>query len=151
MKKAGCLRILLFCSPDNDRNTMTDAPELIKRLIKIEPEFFAYMCEEISWWFQSDGSISVHGIFIVLSHYVAEDLENVCVIDYKKLFQEIELLISDSNEDVANATATCFIENLQNRSDKIDPLLWTHYLGQESKEYAIAWDKFTGAKTSGLY
>lgn len=56
------------------------------------------------------------------------------------------------DEDVQTAAATCFLENLMNRTPElIDPQRFVPLLGHESKEYCRAWDEFCGVRTEGLW
>ena len=73
--------------------------------------------------------------------------------ELKEIFTFIEHLLHEGSKEVKDAAATCFLENLINisSSGRISALKFVHMLGQESKEYCIAWDEFTGVKTEGLY
>ena len=93
----------------------------------------------------------------VLTSYVA-DILNVCLsIEKKKeikdIFALIEIFMNKGNQDVQDAAATCFLENLINYTSagRLKPESFLCYLGPESKKYCKAWDEFTGVKTEGLW
>lgn len=71
----------------------------------------------------------------------------------KKLFNFIELCVTQGDESVQTAATTCFLENLQNSMDEeeIIKASFVKLLGPESRDFCIAWDEFTGCKTPGLY
>ncbi len=71
--------------------------------------------------------------------------------DYGKLFALVETYIAGGQQDLRDAAATCFIENLQNVSDNVDSELWVPYTGKATRQFALAWDEFTGVKTNALY
>lgn len=99
------------------------------------------------------GDTSVCGVMNEFSYYVKELLmtkqQNIPLI--KDVCNYIEYLLRHGDEDVQNAAATCFLENLMNITpEQIDPKHYIPYLGPLSKEYCRAWDEFTGIKTKGL-
>ena len=68
-----------------------------------------------------------------------------------EIFTYMEFLLINGDDDVQNAAATCFLENILNRTpEQIDPKRYVDYLGPESRKYCQAWDEFTGVKTEGL-
>lgn len=69
----------------------------------------------------------------------------------EEIFQYIEFLMVNGDEDTQTAVATCFLENILNVTpSQIDPKCFLLYLGPQSKEYCRAWDSFTGVQTEGL-
>jgi hypothetical protein len=64
----------------------------------------------------------------------------------------IEHLMLQGDDAVKDAVATCFLENLINRTSAgdIPAANFVHLLGPESVAYCKAWDEFTGVKTEGL-
>lgn len=69
----------------------------------------------------------------------------------KEIFNYIEFLLVNGDEDVQNIASTCFLENILNVTPtQIDPKHYVGYLGVESRKFCRAWDEFTGVKTEGL-
>jgi hypothetical protein len=97
-------------------------------------------------------------IMVTLGGYV-EDILNSSVIhtekkqEIKEIFSLIEFFMVKGNQDVQDAAATCFLENLINSASwgPLKPESFLCYLGPESKKYCKAWDEFTGVKTEGLW
>lgn len=58
----------------------------------------------------------------------------------------------EGDQEVQDAAATCFLENLQHQVDvgKVPGALSSSLLGSESRDYCKAWDEFTGVKTKEL-
>lgn len=90
----------------------------------------------------------------VFSHFISDSLnKNIYHLDFKKVFNFIEFLLSDGDADVQNAATTQFLENLINRTSSgvLDPKKFISLLGPRSCEFCKAWDEFTGVKTEGLW
>lgn len=69
----------------------------------------------------------------------------------KEIFNYMEYLLINGDEDVQTVVATCFLESILNVTPtKIDPKRFVDYLGIESRKHCRAWDEFTGVKTEGL-
>ena len=130
---------------------MIGSDALLNRLVELCPDFKPTWDDERFMWAGEGEAPSVYGVFSAFSHYVAERLEKRDVDGLAAVFDFAEKAVADSDEDLANAAATCFLENLINRvPESIDPDLLVPLLGHESKEYCRAWDKFTGVTTKGL-
>jgi len=125
--------------------------EHFKNLIELFPDFKALWESNNNYFKEDNGSYTIHGLFSEFSHLVSERLESGNTEKMKELFDYIEEIASNGNEDEQNAVCTCFLENILNRiPQKIDPKYFVPFLGKCSKDYCIAWDKFTGIKTKGL-
>lgn len=63
------------------------------------------------------------------------------------------MLLREGNQDVQDAAATCFLENILNydSAGRLKASSFVHLLGTESKAYCKARDEFTGVKTPGLW
>lgn len=88
------------------------------------------------------------------SHFISDSLNNnVYHLNFEKVFNFIEFLMIEGDNEVKNAAATQFLENLINRtsSGELDPKKFVHLLGPKSREYCKAWDEFTDVKTEGLW
>ena len=84
------------------------------------------------------------------SHYIidliADDSKNNHQKEIELTFIFIEKLMNEGTEEVQEAAATCFLENLLNAVswDTILASSFVPLLGPESKKYCRAWDEFTG-------
>lgn len=68
------------------------------------------------------------------------------------VFDVAERLMVEGDNEVKDAVATCFLENLLNvaSAGRIDASKFVDLLGPESRAYCRAWDEFTGVHTEGL-
>lgn len=71
--------------------------------------------------------------------------------ELQEIFDHIEHLLNFGDKDVQDAAATCFLENISNRTPSIPASSFVPFLGKESKAYLKAWDEFIGLKTEGLW
>lgn len=96
---------------------------------------------------------SLHGEMSEFSDYVSELLQKNTDPQYiKNIFNFMEYLLSEGDDMVQNAVATCFLENILNITPRdIKPQTYVPFLGKQSREYCKAWDKFTGVFTPGLW
>ncbi len=95
-------------------------------------------------------------VFSTFSDYIADNLkENNVRIDFVKVFDFVEMLLKEGDQETQDSAATCFLENLINFTSSLDdtlpPKTFVHLLGPESRAYCKAWDEFTGVKTEGLW
>lgn len=86
------------------------------------------------------------------SDYVAEQINHGERDNLKTIFDLIEEMITEGDQDVQDVVATCFLENLINlaSANKLYSPDFVPFLGPNSREYCKAWDRFTGVKTEGL-
>jgi hypothetical protein len=92
---------------------------------------------------------------LVMAAYAAtvcqhiSDLSTIC---RRTIFEAVEDIMTDGEDDAKDAVATSFLEGLQARAscgsfnfrdvaDLLDP---------KSRDYCREWDKFTGVETPGL-
>jgi hypothetical protein len=72
--------------------------------------------------------------------------------EIKKIFDFVEYLLLEGDDDVQTAMTTAFLEYLVSKDpDEIQFSKFAKYLGENSIGYCRAWDKFTGVKTKGLW
>lgn len=74
-------------------------------------------------------------------------------VNSQKVFDFIEMLMQNGDQDVIDIAATCFLENLINYTSwgNLEAAKFVHLLGKKSKEFCKGWDEFTGVKTPGLW
>lgn len=130
---------------------MKTGQEIIAELVVAEPQFVHYLREDVDDWLQDDGAISLCMVFTSLTNFVLADLAGEHRYNYEKIFALVENYIAGGEQALRNAAATCFIENLQNTSGRMDPGLWVPYAGRQTRKFALAWDEFSGLKTQALY
>ena len=102
-------------------------------------------------------SMKLCGVMNALTCY-AEDILNMSYITIEKqqkiekIFSVIEFFLNEGDNNVKDASATCFLENLLNdaSSGRVKSEMFVHYLGIKSIAYCKAWDEFTAVKTKGL-
>lgn len=113
----------------------------LKELTEFIPKFSDYWISDESLFNSGDNS-TVHGVFCEFSSLVIVRLENESLECPEKLFLYIESVIATGGEP-ANATCTCFLENIFNRiPSSINPEKVLPYLGHYSAEYYQAWNDF---------
>ncbi|MCP4341392.1 MAG: hypothetical protein GY799_21555 [Desulfobulbaceae bacterium] len=120
-------------------------------ILKEIPEFDTSWRLHLDYW--EDEIPGLCNDMNAFAKYVTEILQHKSKNDYlEKIFAVVELLISDGDDSIKDATATCFIETLLNKASsmEVDSGDFVPFLGPESRAYAKAWDKFTGIVTKGL-
>jgi hypothetical protein len=129
----------------------SESTQLLADLMVLRPDFTEMWADEAYLWEDNKGNFSPCGIFAVFSHYMAEVLNASKHQSVGDVFEFVEDCMHQSN-DMATGVATCFLENLMNRTPgKIDPDSFIPLLGPRSREYCRAWDDFCGVKTKGLW
>jgi hypothetical protein len=89
--------------------------------------------------------------FSELSDFVIAKLQSGATDGLRVLLETVERLMVEGDEEVKDAAATCFLENLMNATpDRISPAAVVPLLGPESRNFCRAWDRFCGLKTPGL-
>jgi hypothetical protein len=133
---------------------MTTTPdEVFRDMLELCPQFELTWADEQYLWINDEGKFTFCGVFSAFSHYVATVLmsNEPSRQELAAVFQYIEKRMHD-NEDIRTAAATCFLENLMNRTpERIDPKRFVPLLGEESRDYCRAWDEFCDVRTEGLW
>jgi hypothetical protein len=84
--------------------------------------------------------------------YTIDIIHSNNAIGIKKIFDFVEYLLHEGDDDVQTAITTSFLEYLMSKDpDEIQFSKFAKYLGENSIGYCRAWDKFTGVKTKGLW
>jgi hypothetical protein len=128
---------------------MIEPQEILPTLVQCCPDFYGRLTSTVENWLVEDGSISPCALMTELEGFVATRLRRDEYDYLSEIFALIERYMLEGSQDVRDAAATCFLENLINQSG-LDSTLWTSLLGKESRECCKAWDNFTGVKTPGL-
>jgi hypothetical protein len=126
--------------------------DLLRELLKLCPEFYkTWQDEAYLWTDEDDGTFTHCGVFAAFSHHIADILKTTEQPQLESVFRYVEICMND-NDDVGRAAATCFLENVMNRTPElIDPGQFVPLLGPKSKDYCRAWDQFCGVRTAGLW
>ena len=131
---------------------MSVAETIKAELVALCPDFAAVWDDECDLWTSDDGSFTVHGVFGVFSHYIADRLTRRADPELRKVFEYVESKLADDDSEVGNAACTCFLENLMNRvPETIPPRHIVPLLGPKSRQFCRAWDQWCGMKTKGLW
>ena len=119
---------------------MNNSANLMNEILALCPSFKEAWDGESGLWCKSDGTYTCHGLFAVLSHHVAGLLEHQDAGCLGALFRWIEEKLAGSNDEVANAATTCFLENLMNRvPEKFEFASIESMLGPESRRFCRAY------------
>lgn len=125
--------------------TDDDCISLIKEKF---PEFLSYWQSYINYW-GSDLGLTIQ--MLPFSEYTLEVIKSNNQNEIRKIFDFVEFLICNGDESVQNAITTSFLESLLNKDPgEIKFSHFSNFLGENTINYCIAWDKFTGVKTEGL-
>jgi hypothetical protein len=133
---------------------MLSETTVVKIIFDHYPDFIPFRENEINdvW---KDSPPGIHLEMIIFSDFMRNILENNQEDSEKtkQTFLFIEQFMSDGTEEVQEAVATCFLENLINAISRgrIPAASFVPLLGPESKKYCKAWDEFSKAKTEGLW
>lgn len=74
--------------------------------------FEAFWEAERKWHSNELGHISIHGVFSVLSEFVASNFEQIPDNQQQDLWEWIDWQHSSSEKDRTEAVVTCFLENI---------------------------------------
>ncbi len=115
------------------------------------PEFLIYWEQYKKLWGNEESGF--YNDMSEFSHYIIDALvrKQADTAQIREIFNFVEYLLVNGDDDVKNALSTCVLENILNQTDQIDPADFVPFLGNESREYCKAWDQFTGLKTEGLW
>src|SRR5688500_19641945 len=85
---------------------------LMEELLVLCPGFAEAWDDEGELWCEPDGSRTFHGLLTVLSHHVAELLEEGKVDGLRSLFEWVERQLAGPDPSLADAVQTSFLGNL---------------------------------------
>lgn len=129
---------------------MIDEPKCSQIMFDLIPEFETRWATYLKTWGEDCGGLCVRcsefaGLAIEKFHRMSQT-------ERKLLFGTVELFLTEGDEDVQDAVATCFLEDIASAvyENKVSAKLLVPLLGEESRAYCKAWDEFTGVKTPGL-
>ena len=127
---------------------MISGNELIPLLVKSYPGFRDRLVDSADSWLWDTGEISLFAVFRALSPLVVENFSSGEFNGADTLFEAIERCITDGDEQVSTAATTGFLESVI--GNKEIGHLAVSFMGERSRNYCRAWEKFIGASTPGL-
>ncbi|MBP0021157.1 MAG: hypothetical protein J7647_26845 [Cyanobacteria bacterium SBLK] len=121
--------------------------DCMKQILEQIPDFHSAWSQYCEYW--GDDCPGLCSDLTEFSDFVITLLQNNKHSVLSKIFSIIEHLMVHGDEEVKDAVATCFLENLLNETSfgTINANEFMHFLGTESDRYCKEWDDFTGVST----
>ncbi|MEM9538602.1 MAG: hypothetical protein AAGA60_03720 [Cyanobacteria bacterium P01_E01_bin.42] len=121
--------------------------DCMKQILEQIPDFHSAWSQYCEYW--GDDCPGLCSDLTEFSDFVIMLLQNNKHSVLSKIFLIIENLMLRGDEEVKDAVATCFLENLLNETSfgTINVNEFVHFLGEESYRYCKEWDDFTGVST----
>jgi hypothetical protein len=124
--------------------------QAVALVLSAAPEFRPVLESFRAEW--ADEALGLCSEFSELSDFVIAKLHSGATEGLQVLFEAVERLMVEGDEEVKDAAATCFLENLMNATpDRISPAAFVPLLGAESRVFCRSWDEFCGLRTPGLW
>ena len=130
---------------------MIEANNLIAFLVQSYPPVRDQLVKTVDDWLGDDGNTRPCMVMSAVGWLVEERLGKGEYEGADRLFDLVDRILIEGSPALREAASTCFLENLMNRAESLDPQLYVPLLGPASREYCRAWDEFAGVKTAGLY
>lgn len=133
-----------------DKQLDLDGLEAARLMAALSPETQRRFdkCVSLGW----SGLEQATQAFRAIGVAIGSKRERISEPNKKKLFSFVEQLLKRGSPEVANAVATCLLEQIWTAAQTggfdfgdIDP-----YIGSEARGYLVAWDDFNKTKTEGL-
>ena len=84
--------------------------------------------------------------------YTVDAIKSNNEAEIEKIFNFVEFLLCNGDDDVQTAITTSYLEALMSKDpEEIQFIHFAKYLGKNCREYCKAWDEFTGVRTKGLW
>ena len=115
--------------------------DLLDRLVELIPDFETDWTGPGNCSRHEDGTFTLHGVFNEFSHFFREHYAKFGGDRIAALGAFISRCMSSNDDDLDNATATCFIENIAN--EKSGKALAQHFTG----EAQAFWRRWTGCNS----
>lgn len=122
----------------------------IELVLGTVPEFEPAWQAHLKFWGNDKAGLSND-----LAEFASYLIDNIdCLSSGKRedIFLLVERCLSEGDDAVKDAVATCFLENLLNAvsEKRIEASSFVKFLGAKSRTFCEAWDDFTGLNTPGL-
>ncbi len=123
---------------------MIHAKESMGLVVEAAPDFIPILVAHRSKWTEEENSHSME--VSEFSRHVVRLITEDRKKNLAPIFSVIEQLMTEGDDEVKDAVATCFLENLINRasSGEFDRSELVPLLGPNSRAYCEAWDEFCG-------
>jgi len=131
-----------------ENHAVIEARDLLTLLLPAYPGLRTHVVDSADLWLGDAGEIRACSLFSAVADLVKDRFNAFQFEGTERLFNLVELCLVQGTQDVRDAAATCFLENLINRPDT--SAIAVAYMGPKSVEYCRAWDRFTGITTPGL-
>lgn len=139
-----------FVATDELVMTFSTVKALV-RMLKLTPGFRKNW-EEVTYTASTERPIRATPLFTIYSRYIAQRLIAKDLEGMEPVFKYIEEALTGQDDDISNAAAVSFLENLLNRTpSEIAPEVLVPLLGPQSRVFCRAWDEWTGVRTPGLW
>lgn len=127
-----------------------ESKEALLRFGKLHGFFAEAIANARTEWEPEDPPITV--VMSTLGRALASGVQECKQTDLKRVFDLVESLLTDGQDEVKNAVATGFLESLLSESSasKFDFRRIATFLGKQAIRYCREWDKFTGCRTPGI-
>ncbi len=110
--------------------------EILQRLVAILPSFGTYWEAPDNYHQDDDGSFTPCGAFSECSHFVRERYETLTAGQLDELAKFIERCMTLRDTQLADAAATCFLENLTGERFSAD---FQRHLSGEALKFFKGW------------
>ena len=124
--------------------------ECMKLILSKVPEFEAAWRDHLNYWEGEEAGLS--NDVAEFSRFVVRNIATMEEAKKQEVFSLIEFLLTEGDEVVKTAVATCFLENLMNAmsANRLSHEDFVPFLRKKSRAHCKAWDEFTGVTTPGL-
>jgi hypothetical protein len=87
-----------------------------------------------------------------MARSLAKEIDRIPLDRLLAVFEFVEKLVGSDEEEISTVAATGFLEALlaEASGERLDFRRVAPLLGEESRKYCRAWDRFTGVSTVGL-
>lgn len=126
---------------------MISKPDVMDAILEQVPAFQECWEMHLSYWGGEDAGLC--NDMAAFSHYVVDLIGSGHLGSLDVIFDLVERFLQEGDQEVQDAVATCFLENLLNASSagKVDISRFFSLLGIESRAYCRAWNRYTGVHT----
>ena len=128
--------------------TTSDA---LKELVHLDESFASALAESQSEC--GDEELLLVALMGDFAHTIVDQVDSKTPAQMQRLFQYLEALMQEGEEDMQTAIATGFLESLLSASSsgRLDFARIVSFLGPLSRQYCKDWDEFTGCFTPSLW
>ncbi len=132
---------------------MIHRADCLRKILELAPGFQEQWNRYLDEWKDEKDTPGLSIDLMEFAGYLYEQFDFLPQDQLIKIFNYVEILMLEGDQEVQDATATCFLEALQNAISlkKISGRKLFKLLGPESIAYCRAWDEFNGSQTAGFW